>query len=108
NGNSPNAGGAIGASGFDAPRGVWADGAKVFVADTQNNRVLVFDRATSMSTAITVLGQSSMTTNAPNAGGISASSMLGPADVCSDGTRIAVVDTGNSRVLVWNSLPTQS
>jgi sugar lactone lactonase YvrE len=108
NGNSQNGGGPIGPTGLDAPHGVWADPATVLVADTQNNRVLVFDRATSMSSAVAVVGQSSMTTNTPNVGGVSASSLLGPSDVCSDGTRVAVVDTGNSRVLVWNSLPTQN
>jgi hypothetical protein len=30
----------------------------------------------------------------------------GPTDVWSDGTRLAVVDNANSRVLIWASIPT--
>jgi hypothetical protein len=107
NSNAANGGASVGATGLNSPHGVWADGGQVFVADTQNNRVLLFDRSASITTAAFVLGQSSMTTATPNGGGLSAASMSAPSDVCSDGTRLAVVDTGNSRVLVWNTLPTQ-
>jgi DNA-binding beta-propeller fold protein YncE len=46
--------------------------------------------------------------NTENNGGISASSLLYPGFVYSDGTKLFVADSGNSRVLVWNTLPTSS
>ena len=50
-------------------------------------------------------GQSNGTTAGPNTGGISLSSLSGPTSVYTDGTRIAVTDTENHRVLLWNSWP---
>ena len=37
-----------------------------------------------------------------------ATSMLNPVSVTSDGTRLYVTDLGHNRVLVWNSIPTQN
>ncbi len=108
NSNVVNGGTGVGATGMNAPHGVWADAATVLVADTQNNRVLEFDRASSMTSAAIVMGQATMTSGGANGGGISASSLLAPTDVCSDGTCVAVVDSGNSRILIWNSKPAQN
>lgn len=108
----PNAGGAISGHGFSAPRGVYADDKRLIVADTGNHRVLVFDRTAAPpkdAEATIVLGQKDAASGAPNAGGAaSASTMQAPANVCSDGTRLAVLDTSNHRVLVYNALPTAS
>ncbi|AKU99928.1 Transcriptional regulator [Labilithrix luteola] len=101
-----NAGGAPSASSMSRPRGVWSDASHLVVADTDNHRVLIFDRSAPDSAARVVLGQSSFTSVTPNAGGANASSMNLPSGVCSDGIKLAVVDTGNHRVLVWNALPT--
>jgi len=102
----PNAGGAPSASTLSGPRGVYADSAHVVVADTDNNRVLVYDATAASGVATLVLGQAGFATNAANAGGAGASTMQAPAAAYSDGTSLWVSDTGNHRVLVWSSFPT--
>jgi hypothetical protein len=104
----PNSGGVASASTLDAPRGVFSDGIHVFIADTGNNRVLVSSAASKSTSATLVLGQSGFTETAANAGGASAKTMQAPTGVYYDGTRLWVADTGNHRVLVWNSIPTSN
>lgn len=79
----------------------------VFIVDQVNNRVL---RYTLPSTsADLVLGQADFSSGLPNRGGPpSASTLFQPLEVTTDGTRLAIVDNGNHRVLVWRSLPTTS
>ncbi len=100
----PNSGGSASATTLDGPRGVYADGTHVFVADTANNRVLMY--LAGSTTATLVLGQASFSPTAANAGGPNASTMQEPSGVFYDGTRLWVADTGNHRVLAWNALPT--
>lgn len=104
----PNAGGGASASTLNHPRGVWSDPSRLVVADTDNHRVLVFDRSASDAAARVVLGQTSFSAVTANMNGPSAATMNLPSGVCSDGTMLAVADTGNSRVLVWKTLPTAS
>jgi hypothetical protein len=104
----PNAGGAPSASTLAGPQGVFADSAHVIVADTANNRVLVYDAAAAGGAATLVLGQATFATNVPNGGGPSAGSMQNPAAAYSDGTSLWVADTGNHRVLAWNAFPTSN
>lgn len=90
------------------PRSVWSDGQTVIVADTGNNRVLIWDGASTPSTgqnADFVLGQVDFVTATANTGGISASSLNQPTSVFVDNGRLFVVDQGNHRVLIWNSIP---
>jgi hypothetical protein len=54
------------------------------------------------SAATVVLGQTDFTTSLA---GLSATEMNSPTGVWTDGTRIAVADTGNHRVLIWNTFP---
>ncbi len=105
----PNSGGAPSARSLQLPRGVHVDAAHVVIADTGNHRVLVFDATSPSPDAVVVLGQTGFDKNAPNAGGAPALATLrAPEGVYSDGTRLFVADTGNSRVLVWNAFPTTS
>ena len=77
---------------------------QLFVSDLVGNRVLIFPMpTTNLPVATVVLGQSSFTTTAA---GKSASELNGPTDLWTDGTRLVVVDSGNSRVLIWNTIPT--
>jgi hypothetical protein len=78
--------------------------------DFNNNRVLIWNRmpASHFQTADVVLGQPNMTSNNPNNGGISGSSMSTPILGQGDGTHYIVCDYSNHRVLIWNSLPTQN
>ena len=94
---------------MNGPTVVAIDGNFLYVADTGNNRVLVFTidpvsfTVTSGQSASYVLGQSDFTTAT---GGTTASKMNGPAGVYYDGgTNLYVADTGNNRVLVFNSDP---
>jgi sugar lactone lactonase YvrE len=104
----PNSGGAPSARSMNAPRGVFVDDRYVMVADTGNHRVLVFDRTSTSPDAVRVLGQPTFASASVNAGGASAATMSAPSDVFFDGTKLYVADTGNSRVLVWNQLPTSN
>jgi hypothetical protein len=104
----PNSGGAPSASTLAGPRGVFADSAHVIIADTGNNRVLVYDASAPGGTANLVLGQGGFTTSVANAGGASASTMQAPVTAYSDGTSLWVGDTGNHRVLVWKTFPTSN
>lgn len=102
----PNAGGAPSARSLNDPRGIFVDATRIVIADTGNNRVLVFDRNAGPD-AILVLGQADFTSAGANrAGAPSAGTMRAPEGVFVDGARLLVADTGNHRVLVWNTIPT--
>jgi hypothetical protein len=99
------------------PGGAFIGHGKVLVADSAHNRVLVWNTIPTMdgAPADLVLGQRSFTTCAANdttGDGVgdatpSASTFFNPSGVWTDGTRLAVVDAANSRVLIWNSFPTE-
>ncbi len=105
----------VNASSMRAPQGVWLQGGKLFVADTQNNRVLVWNSIPTKNNqpADLVLGQPNFTTVAQVdqtkiPPGASATTMLSPTGVSTDGTHLYVADLGYSRVLIWNSIPAQN
>lgn len=89
------------------PHGIWTDGTKVLVADSNNHRVLVWDTfpVANGQAANWVLGQTLFTTRTANLGGLSASTLYEPRGLYSDGTVIAVTDMFNNRVLIWNAWP---
>jgi hypothetical protein len=94
---------------FNRPAYVQVVGTKFIVADSKNNRVLLYEALPTHASdgATRVLGQSSFTGVSANRGGSAASNTLnGPMGVYFDGTRLFVADTGNHRVLIWNSWPT--
>ena len=103
----------VDAQSFRAPQGVWIQGTRLFVADTGNNRVMVWNNIpTSNNVAADyVLGVPNFTT-APqpdltkNTVPAAANNMASPVSVTSDGTRLFVTDLGNNRVLIWNTIPT--
>jgi hypothetical protein len=102
--------GSVSGSSFNNPFSVYSDGVRLFVCDYNNHRVLVWNTipTTSSQPADFVLGQPNLTSSTANNGGISGSSMNYPIAVRGNGTRLFVVDSGNHRVLVWNSIPTSS
>ncbi|MBI4870306.1 MAG: hypothetical protein HY814_01925 [Candidatus Riflebacteria bacterium] len=95
---------------LNSPKGVWSDGARLFVADAGNHRVLGWNSIPSSSflSADLVLGQSDFTSQTANPGGVSAGSLSAPSSVQSDGLRLIVTDRGNNRVLIWNDVPSSS
>ncbi len=101
----PNAGTTVSAHGLHGPRGVASTPTSVYVADTENSRVVAFDRSSNAPDAVLVLGQNDFATSSANTGGASLTSMRRPEGLCTDGTQLAVADTSNHRVLVWITLP---
>jgi hypothetical protein len=102
--------------GEDAPRadtlnwcfGVAIDQGRLFVADTGNRRVLMWDRIPSAhgAPADRVLGQHDFTTRDENAGAApSAIGMRWPHGIARSGRALLVADAGNNRVMVWRDLP---
>ncbi len=96
-----------------APQGVWIQNGKLYVADTQNHRVMVWNRIPTANNAVAdfVLGQPNFNVaSEPDLTKVGlnaqANTMLNPVSVTSDGVRLFVTDLGHSRVLIWNSIPT--
>lgn len=97
------------------PTGVWSDGQRLVVSDSYNNRILVWTAMpqSSFQPADLVLGQQAFDVGAANdtdgdgqPDAVGANTLGGlQGAVASDGTRLAVADTYNHRVLVWNSFP---
>ncbi len=101
------------ASSLGGPQGVWIQDGRIFVADTANDRVLIWNRIPTANgqAADIVLGQANFTTEPPQnlaqkTFEPKATTLLSPTSVTSDGTRVLVTDLGHNRVLVWNSIPT--
>src|SRR5450759_3154694 len=106
-GNAPNA------KSMRGPQGVWIQNGRLYVADTQNNRVLIYNRipAANGAAADVVLGQPDFTTFVEpdltqQKNNVTANQLLNPVAVSSDGVHLFVTDLGYNRVLIWNSIPT--
>jgi hypothetical protein len=113
--NFGGAGNVPSARGLRGPQGVWIQDGKLYVADTQNHRVLIWNSIPTQNgqPADVVLGKPDFTTfvqvdltQAPIEA--TASTLLNPVSVTSDGRRLYVTDLGHNRVLIWNSIPTQN
>lgn len=95
------------------PSGLWSNGEMLVVADAWNHRVLVWSKMpeSDRQPADVVIGQGDFESNQPN-GGIgedpSSSSLNWPYGVYSDGKSLWIADTGNRRVLYYESIPTQN
>ena len=93
-----------------APRGVHLVGGRLFVSDTGQNRVFIWNELPTddQQEPDVVLGQIAKADTGRNAGGkVSASSLMYPSGIWSDGERLIVSDAWNHRVLIWNTLPTK-
>jgi len=98
-------------NGLNLPESSYMAAGKLVVADTRNNRVMIWKSIPAMdgAPADLVLGQTDFISCAPNGGGApNASNFNFPTAIWTDGTRLAVVDGNDSRVLIWNSFPTAS
>jgi hypothetical protein len=90
------------------PYGVHWDGARLWVADSGNRRVLMWDGMPTRCgvSADLVLGQRLATCRDENGGeGPGASSLRWPHAVSTWRGRLCVADAGNNRVMVWNDVP---
>jgi hypothetical protein len=106
NTSSANTGG-VTASTLNYPSGVHCDGTRLFVADAQNNRVLIWNTfpSTFGQAADIVVGQSNMTSTAF---GPTATTLTVPTAVWSTGSTLYIADRGNHRVLKYNSIPSSN
>ena len=106
-GNIPNA------KSMRGPQGVWIQNGRLYVADTGNNRVLIYNQipTSNGAAADVVLGAPDFTTFVEpdltqQKNSVTASLVLNPVAVSSDGVHVFVTDLGYNRVLIWNSIPT--
>ncbi len=92
-------------SGFSSPSRIAVAGGKLFVLDVANNRVMIFNTipTTNGAAASVVVGQTDFVTATA---GLTASKFGSSRGLYADGTRLAVGDIINGRVLIWNSIPT--
>ncbi len=99
------------ATGMRAPTAVATDGRVLAIADTGNNRVLIWHNIpTSMDQpADVVIGQPNFTTANPGTGGpgfpISAKTLDGPQGLWIQNGKLFVADTSAHRILIYNSIP---
>ncbi len=107
-GGDPNQGSATGQATLAQPLGnVATDGTRLFIADTANNRVLGYSEIplTDGAPADLVLGQADFSANV---GATTRSRLALPASVFIGEGRLVIADSGNNRVLIWNSVPGSS
>ena len=93
--------------GLNNATAVHSDGVRLAVADTNNNRVLIWHRIPSVNGTPpdVVLGQPDFSGFLPDT---SPGGMRGPQGVWIDSGRLFVADTQNSRILIWNTIPTSN
>lgn len=90
------------------PAGVAIVGTKLVVSDWSNNRLLIYNTipTTNGAAADVVIGQADFISKLANRGGVaSASTLNGPWGVSTDGTKLAVADYSNNRIMIWNTVP---
>ncbi len=87
------------------PQDVIVAGGRLIVADALNNRVLIWNTVPTSNgaPADVVVGQADFTSNTI---GTSATRLNFPWSVLVVGTRLFVADSGNNRILVFNTIPT--
>lgn len=121
---------------FRHPSAVWSDGEQLIVADSEKHRILVWNTfpTESFQAPDVIIGQSSMTNVEPNDddqdgvadgewegttdpegiphwtenGDASARTLSYPRDIEVREGKLYVADMDNHRVLIWNSIPTES
>ena len=93
------------AANLNHPMKVVSDGKRLIVSDTYNNRVLIWDRIPTQNyiPADLVIGQKDMIQNFP---GTAPDKLRWPTGVTTDGSKLAVADAYNNRVLIWTHFPT--
>lgn len=89
------------------PESLYVVDDKLIVADSENNRVLIWNTIPTSNGAAAdiVLGQNNFDTNT-TVTPPTASSLNFPTALWSDGINLVVLDAGNNRILIWNSLAT--
>lgn len=97
-----------GANRLRRPNGVSTDGTRLFITDTLNNRVVIYNQIPTQNgaSADLVLGQPNFDLRDVLA--TAANSLSSPMSATTDGQRLIISDMGNNRILIYNQIPTQS
>lgn len=108
--HSAYAGGFVTDSLMVGPTAIARAGNRLIVLDGEGSRALIWQQLPldSSTKPTVVVGQADMRSMIDNAGGTSGSSLNQPRDLSSDGNVLAIADTYNNRVLIWNSIPAQN
>ena len=91
-------------NGFNNPTAIATDGVRLAIADTDNNRVLLWRTIPSVNGTVpdVVVGQPDFKGNAPHT---DQTGLRGPQGVWFYQGKLIVADTQNGRVLIYNSVP---
>lgn len=107
----------VSAQSFNYPTDLVSNGIKLALADRDNHRVLIWNQfpictptagqtnCAAFSPANVVLGQPDFVSGIANNLGLSANSFNQPFYLATNGTNLAVSDSLNNRVLIWNQFP---
>lgn len=88
---------------FNHPMNIATDGTRLLLADTRNNRILIWNSLPGGNVEPDlVLGQQNFTTNGP---GTDMSGLNWPVGVATADGKVVVADTYNDRILIWNTFP---
>jgi len=91
---------------FNHPMNIATSGNKFLLADTRNNRILIWNSIPNHNDSPDlVLGQKNFIENTP---GDSLSQLDWPVSVSTDGEKVVVADTFNNRILIWKTFPVQN
>jgi hypothetical protein len=90
---------------MNSPLGVSSSGSQLFVADTNNHRVLIFNSVTTGASAALAIGQTTTGTGTDPGGGVTATTLKYPNDVSVAGSKIVIADLNFNRVTLYNSIP---
>ena len=95
----------VGAATLSGPQTVATDGQRLYIVDYSFNRISVFNTppTTSGAAADFAIGQPDLVSDGR---GTTATSLDNPESMTIAGGRLIVADSGNSRVLIWNEVPT--
>jgi len=97
-----------GANRLRRPNGVSTDGTRLFITDTLNHRVLIYNQIPTQNgaSADLVLGQPNF--DGSTALATAANTLSSPMSATTDGQRLIISDLGNNRILIYNQIPTQN
>lgn len=89
---------------FNHPMNIATDGTRLLLADTRNNRIIVWNSIPDGNVPPDmVLGQDNLITNNPGTG---LNRMNWPVGVSTANGKVVIADTENWRLLIWNTFPT--